>query len=278
MYLYFDRSGTLKEVVNDLPLRQGSSDVNHIYVYMEQLDTHSNQNFWVQFRLHDGTLIPNSGMAEIQFNPIGSTTGNFPQLMQIPFDDKRDLKFFKYYEDYPFYEIPLEYEIDDVPTNVLGQYGDVALSINVSDFELGLIIFNVQRGSYGTSEIQYDEYITLAQFTYLRDLINSRATVSYIDAGLATKRNLVEPSTIRRLVYIVDTEGNQISVGLTDPNEADAGSIPVYNGHDCLVSEDPQTNKEVVNKAIQSLGLDENIRGEKLSIKQFGELSEKLKV
>ena len=44
----------------------------------------------------------------------------------------------------------------------------------------------------------------------------------------------------------------------------------------CLLS--AGFDKEVVNKAIQSLGLDENIRGEKLSIKQFGELSEKLKV
>lgn len=42
----------------------------------------------------------------------------------------------------------------------------------------------------------------------------------------------------------------------------------------CLVSNG--FNKEKVAKVITELNLDENIRGEKLSIKQFGELSEKL--
>lgn len=42
----------------------------------------------------------------------------------------------------------------------------------------------------------------------------------------------------------------------------------------CLVSSG--FDKEKVTKVIQEMGLDENIRGEKLSIKQFGELSELL--
>ena len=42
----------------------------------------------------------------------------------------------------------------------------------------------------------------------------------------------------------------------------------------CLVSNG--FTKEAVEKAIKQLNLDENIRGEKLSIQQFGELSEKL--
>ena len=44
----------------------------------------------------------------------------------------------------------------------------------------------------------------------------------------------------------------------------------------CLLS--AGFNKEGVNKALASLGFDENIRGEKLSIEQFGKLSELLKV
>ena len=36
-------------------------------------------------------------------------------------------------------------------------------------------------------------------------------------------------------------------------------------------------NKDKIEKAIAELGFDENIRGEKLSIEQFGELSEKLR-
>ena len=43
----------------------------------------------------------------------------------------------------------------------------------------------------------------------------------------------------------------------------------------CLLS--AGFDREGVNKALAGLGLDENIRGEKLSIEQFGELSEKLK-
>ena len=37
-------------------------------------------------------------------------------------------------------------------------------------------------------------------------------------------------------------------------------------------------DRETVTQAIASMGLDENIRGEKLSIEQFGELSERLKI
>ena len=43
----------------------------------------------------------------------------------------------------------------------------------------------------------------------------------------------------------------------------------------CLIKDGFEKNK--VEQAIKSLGLDENIRGEKLSIEQFGDLSEKLK-
>ena len=43
----------------------------------------------------------------------------------------------------------------------------------------------------------------------------------------------------------------------------------------CLIKDGFDKNK--VEQAIKSLGLDENIRGEKLSIEQFGDLSEKLK-
>ncbi len=43
----------------------------------------------------------------------------------------------------------------------------------------------------------------------------------------------------------------------------------------CLIKDGFEKNK--VEQAIKSLGLDENIRGEKLSIEQFGELSQKLK-
>ena len=43
----------------------------------------------------------------------------------------------------------------------------------------------------------------------------------------------------------------------------------------CLLS--AGFDKERINKAIENLGLDENIRGEKLSIRQFGELSEFLR-
>ena len=31
MYIYFDRNGTIKEVINDESIRKGSSDYNKIY-------------------------------------------------------------------------------------------------------------------------------------------------------------------------------------------------------------------------------------------------------
>ena len=35
MYLYFDKNGVLKEIVNDEAIRQGSANYNKIYMYFE---------------------------------------------------------------------------------------------------------------------------------------------------------------------------------------------------------------------------------------------------
>ena len=57
-----------------------------------------------------------------------------------------------------------------------------------------------------------------------------------------------------------------------------SGSIHMVDkvAYDMIQWYETEPAEEVIAKAINTLGLDENIRGEKLSIEQFGELSEML--
>ena len=210
MYLYFNREGILKEVINDKALRQGSVNVNKIYVYIEELDTSIPQNFFVNYRLPDGTKIP-----EFQQEFLAIPTADY---MEVPYNPRRDLKFFKYSEKYPFYEIPLDTEIAGVQYNALSQYGSVALTLRVGSLDtLGLVVFNVEESADGEPEIHWDEYISLAQFNYLLSLLNtyySKEQVEeyiqlYINTALASK---VDKTNIGNKIYATDPLGEQTTL------------------------------------------------------------------
>ena len=131
MYLYFNSKGVLEEVVNDIPTRKDSSNVNHIYVYIDGVAYNEDDKYYplpdsieslsTRYKLPDGTI-----------TPVALVQGKVQQ--SIPYDKHRDLKCFKDFYNYEFFDIELPSGVNEdgsqseVP-NVLGQSGLVALTI-----------------------------------------------------------------------------------------------------------------------------------------------------
>lgn len=178
MFLYFDQTGRLLEIVNDEALRQQNSDINTIYIYLEGADP-STDTFNVDGTNYKRHLLPTIfSTGYIRFKlPDGTVTnqGDFditPVNSQIPYYKRRDLKYFKDFDYYQFYKIELPTGVDEdgqptVLPNVLEQEGLVACTVSLVKtagglFALGLITFNVEE-----SVVQEESPITLSQWNYL---------------------------------------------------------------------------------------------------------------
>ena len=171
MYLYFNAKGVLEEVVNDIPTRKDSSNVNHIYVYIEGISYDDTNKYYplpstitslsTKYQLPDGTITPTALVS----TKVKST---------IPYDKHRDMKCFKDFYTYEFFDIELPSGVNEdgsqseIP-NVLGQSGLVALTIieQPVGLALGLVVFNVEK----EVGITTDTLITEAQFNYLMGYI-----------------------------------------------------------------------------------------------------------
>lgn len=167
MYLYFNSKGVLEEVVNDIPTRKDSSNVNHIYVYIDGVAYNTDDKYYplpdsieslsTRYQLPDGTI-----------TPVALVQGKVQQ--SIPYDKHRDMKCFKDFYNYEFFDIELPSGVNEdgsqseIP-NVLGQSGLVALTIieQPVGLTLGLVVFNVEQ----EVGITTDTLITEAQFNYL---------------------------------------------------------------------------------------------------------------
>ena len=167
MYLYFNSKGVLEEVVNDIPTRKDSSNVNHIYVYIDGVAYNTDDKYYplpdsieslsTRYQLPDGTI-----------TPVALVQGKVQQ--SIPYDKHRDMKCFKDFYNYEFFDIELPSGVNEdgsqseIP-NVLGQSGLVALTIieQPVGLALGLVVFNVEQ----EVGITTDTLITEAQFNYL---------------------------------------------------------------------------------------------------------------
>lgn len=175
MYLYFNREGVLKEIVNDKALRQGSQDYNDIYIYVEDLDSELVDSVWFKFVCQNGEVM----LPEVQLPSTALVSD------EIPYNNRRDLKFFEYKKPYLFYKIPTTFEADQI-YNALDYAGIVTLAVrfNTSDetIKIGLVVFNVEESNEGTQEIQSEEWISLAQWNYLlqqfKNIIQSGITIA----------------------------------------------------------------------------------------------------
>ena len=145
MYIYFDTNGTIKEIVNDKSIRNGSNEANKIYCYLEgepEID-----DIWYLQKLPSGEL-----SNEVSFK-------NSTITKAIPYDAKRDMKYFKDFEQYKFYVFTLN-------TFLTSQKGlniaTIRVSVDNTMWALGELTFNVQE-----NVINVDNGITQSQYDYL---------------------------------------------------------------------------------------------------------------
>ncbi len=149
IYLYFDKTGTLKEVINDESIRRGSTNVNGLAVYCELWDDEDFEldDIWYCQRVSCGRLTP-----EVSF------VDNL-EIMQVPYKKDVDYTYFKDFKQYKFYvfEFTTEY------TQYSGlNVGTVRFAVDDGINALGTITFNIQD-----NVIKEDNNITQSQYDYL---------------------------------------------------------------------------------------------------------------
>jgi hypothetical protein len=147
MYLFYDSNGILQEQINDSAIVEGETS-NIIYCYFDGLDL-SGKKFSLALKKPDGTFItPKEGTLVTQ---------------QIPYNAKRDLRYFEYYTDYQFIAFTFDTYSD---FDVAGLYvGNPQISGTSIDF-YEPITFNVE-----SNNITANKYITSSQFAYLLSLV-----------------------------------------------------------------------------------------------------------
>lgn len=169
MYVYFDKSGRLLEIVDE-PIRKGSSNTNFIYVYFDNNLTIS--SWWAIFKKADGTLTTETKIETFENRAI-------------PDNLRRDLKYFEENKTYNFTKIT-------IPDDVLSQDGlalcTVRLALSDSSiFALGEIPFNIENNVIlETSDITYSQY------NYLITLWKSFTTWEDVESYIGVSRKDLE--------------------------------------------------------------------------------------
>ena len=172
MYIYLDKQGVVKEIINDEALRQSASNVNEICVYYDGLQESDIGSVLATYGLPDGTITDEMEVA------------TQTQEMEIPYDAERDLKYFQYYKAYPFYR----FSIADL---ALSQEGVVRLMIRLAQKDgeyikvAGLICFDVEG-----ELVKEDHGVSLAQYNYLVKAWVDTKRFLLLDGSKAMQGNL----------------------------------------------------------------------------------------
>ncbi|HRT14138.1 MAG TPA: hypothetical protein P5134_05980, partial [Bacteroidales bacterium] len=143
MFIYFDRNGVLQEVINDKAARLGDLNANEIYVYVDEVEL---DDIWLTLKRPDGTL-------SVEKSFIANKV-----VREIPYDPKRDMKFFKDFKEYEFYKFTISDEI-----TIAGVYqATIRMTYEDTLSALGVLVFKAETGV-----IKSDQNITQAQYDYL---------------------------------------------------------------------------------------------------------------
>ena len=172
MYIYFDYSGNLKEIVS-YPVRQGDDNSKTVYVYVE-----SSANPQMSDDMYK--LPANITTASIAFKLVDTdeNLGNLNAMskvsagLEIPYDKSRDLKYFKYWKKYQFWKYTLQ-SAQTVANGVVAATVTLSDNVAVREYVLDTFAFNVQA-SVG---IVPDSSLNVSQYQYLFSRITG--TVPY---------------------------------------------------------------------------------------------------
>ena len=227
MFVYFDKTGTLREIINDEAIRQGNMNaedlpayVNAIYAYFEGQEGATAVSCWAVFAKPDGSLT-----TERQYSETATK--------QIPYDRKRPLKCFKYFTDYEFRVVPM-------PNEILAESGTCAATIRLvlstggekSLLALGKIPFVVED-----EVVKSDNLITQSQYNYLISLGGATYYVPHIDKEAGTMYwtnngglENPEPVTIADSLGTGNVKTPNIADGAVTPAKLDRAYLPLSGG------------------------------------------------
>ena len=193
MFVYFDKNGTLKEIITEKTFRVGDSKRDKIYVYWD--GEHSPISGWVKYRKPDGTEYPIS--AEECFFGLGdSLVGK-----ALPTKPLRNLSYFSYdhtYEEggetkvgYKFYEIT-------VPDAVLNVSNDDEKEPTQNNMVVARVRFVMDDGTTDGKVDEADSIETLGAIVFavetnigiLTDSSINESQYNYLIALLSMKLGL----------------------------------------------------------------------------------------
>ena len=173
MYLFYDENGILKEQITTSPVRYGDSDdVNKIYVYWDKTTTITAASCILRKPNGDNTL------------PISYTS----DTSEIPYDQERDLKFFKYNTPYDFlvFDIPTDVFSEVQGVEIYSVLGSVYITYNDGGENegpkaMGIFAFAVEPS---TLSVAADQNINVAQWNELVNMLGGNP--DYNDISVKT--------------------------------------------------------------------------------------------
>ena len=179
MYLYYDKTGKLKEIINDEALRQGNYNANTIYVYVEEKQDSINY-------IRVNYLLPSDLI-------VGPQDYNARESKMIPFDEKRDLEYFKYNTTYNFIKIVMEADENaNGPLDMGGLVHCELRAFNLSNqqiLKLGTLNFQVELDEVAQQKyiaLLPQEYMSLSDYRYLELLIGEGTGYIKLEEGFGT--------------------------------------------------------------------------------------------
>lgn len=183
MYLYFDKSGLLKEVINDEALRVGSDGANTVFAYFEG-DRIINGVYFNILRNGDTSPIRHAYTSLVS--------------KQIPYDANRTLNYFKYFVDYNFYT----YTFDSTDLAINGLLKLTIQAYDNSDivFALGLVPLIIEASAVATTT-----QITTSEYEDLLKSIANSPTWSALESYIGLSRSDLQGLTLANVKAYIDS-------------------------------------------------------------------------
>ncbi len=261
MYIYYDKNYNLKEFITDVKAFQSASEVNNLYVYVEDLEDDDYTNATVRYKNY-GTIDEKDKQINVsnEFNFDGT------EEKEIPFNREQDLLYFKYGKTYKFIKFV-------IPDEILAENGVVLATIRLITDKtiqpLELLTFNVYN-----EVVAKDVDISLSQWNYLlkRLYISGKFIKVVEDIGILNNnfedyndRDVIFDEAGQNFYLILEINGVKTKrLLLTRSSENSVNTIIVRNDKGKAEIETPVkdedgsksiVNIEYVNKVVEDLTL-----------------------
>lgn len=216
MYLYYDKYRVLKEIINDVALIQHNDQANVVYVYYELEDTLSGMYLVVE--QNDGTTLQDREMSRV----------NNATEKEIPYDENRELKYFKYGVEYNFFKYTLINE--DLSVAGLIKLTPFAVPTLVGSYSLGTFVGNVVANKVAPTELMTESEYQDLVVSLARKLDITTASETYLSQASASEIYATKEDLANKQPVIATYTSVQQS---TNPNT----NLPIYQFSGFSISE-----------------------------------------